>query len=91
MQVLCQVLGARRSWFPCVRICDSVHSISFLHISLPYLLSNTTVFFSFPPCTKLQTDESNVSDTAQVAITIRILFLDYTTKRVLRSLPLQAG
>jgi hypothetical protein len=67
------------------------HCISLYHISLHYLVSSTTVFLSFPSCTKLQTDESNISVTALVATTIRILFLDYTTKQVLTILPLKAG
>ena len=29
MQAACQVTGASHSWFPCVRICDCLHSISF--------------------------------------------------------------
>ena len=88
MQVVCQVTGASRAWFPCGTIWLCAR-----YIPSPYQHALSCVqhhcVFNVPSCTNLQTDGSNISDIAQVAITIRILSLDYTTKHVLTILPLK--
>jgi len=47
------------------------------------------LYFTLYPKISQWLHESNISDTAQEAITIRILFLKYTTKQVVTILPLK--